>query len=125
MTNPKFMKGKDDFHVELKNRVNRYFTDNQRSQTGNFQLLFKAALLCLLYVLVYVHLVFFTPIAWIAIPECILFGCLTAAIGFNVMHDGAHGSFSQYNIVNKMAGFSLNFLGASAIMWNMKHNIIH
>ena len=31
----------------------------------------------------------------------------------------------KYKFLNKMAGFSLNFLGASAIMWNMKHNVIH
>ena len=125
MSTPKFMQGKDDFHVQLKERVNSYFTSNNRSTAGNFQLLFKASLLSLGYILVYVHLVFFTPNVWIAIPECILFGCLTAAIGFNVMHDGAHGSFSKSKILNKMAGSSLNFLGASAIMWNMKHNIIH
>src|SRR5690348_17742587 len=47
------------------------------------------------------HLVFFTPGTWIAIPECIFFGLLTAAIGFNVMHDGAHGSFSKYKLLNK------------------------
>ncbi len=125
MTTPKFMQGKGDFHVELKKRVNQYFTDHKRPMTGNFALLFKALLFCVCYVLIYVHLVFFTPSVWLAIPECILFGCLTAAIGFNVMHDGAHGSFSKHKIINKAAGFSLNFLGASAIMWNMKHNIIH
>ena len=125
MLTPKFIQGKDDFHVQLKERVNNYFSNNSRSTAGNFQLLFKASLFCVAYILVYVHLVFFTPILWVAIPECILFGCLTAAIGFNVMHDGAHGSFSKYKIINKMAGSSLNFLGASAIMWNMKHNIIH
>ena len=125
MSTPKFIQGKDDFHVQLKERVNKYFTNNNRSTTGNFQLLFKAALLSLGYILIYVHLVFFTPNVWIAIPECILFGCLTAAIGFNVMHDGAHGSFSKSKVLNKMAGSSLNFLRASAIMWNMNHNIIH
>jgi linoleoyl-CoA desaturase len=93
--------------------------------TGNFSLLFKACLFSVCYLLVYVHLVFFTPSVWIAIPECIFFGLLTAAIGFNVMHDGAHGSFSKYPFLNKIAGSSLNFLGGSAIMWNMKHNIIH
>lgn len=125
MANPKFIQDKDNFHVELKNRVNKYFTDNKRPMTGDFSLLFKAALLSVAYLAIYVHLVFFTPGFWIAIPECILFGCLTAAIGFNVMHDGAHGSFSKSKVLNKMAGSSLNFLGASAIMWNMKHNIIH
>ncbi|MFS8082177.1 MAG: fatty acid desaturase family protein [Ginsengibacter sp.] len=125
MSTPKFMQGKGDFHSTLKNRVNQYFADKHRPMTGNFSLLFKAALLCVGYVLIYIHLLFFTPTVWIAIPECVLFGFLTAAIGFNVMHDGAHGSFSKHKILNKMAGFSLNFLGASAIMWNMKHNIIH
>ena len=125
MATPKFMQGKGDFHVELKKRVNQYFTDHKRPITGNFALLFKASLFCVCYVLIYVHLVFFTPLVWLAIPECVFFGFLTAAIGFNVMHDGAHGSFSKHKILNKAAGFSLNFLGASAIMWNMKHNIIH
>jgi len=119
------MQGRGDFHTVLKNRVNQYFTEHQRPMTGNFSLLFKAALFCICYLLVYVHLVFFTPSVWIAIPECVFFGLLTAAIGFNVMHDGAHGSFSKYPFLNKVAGASLNFLGGSAIMWNMKHNIIH
>ena len=125
MATPKFLQGKGDFHIELKKRVSQYFTEHKRPMTGNNALLFKAILFCLGYILLYIHLVFFTPMLWIAIPECVLFGGLTAAIGFNVMHDGAHGSFSRFKAVNKMAGFSLNFLGASAIMWNMKHNIIH
>lgn len=125
MSTPKFMQGRGDFHTVLKNRVNQYFTEHQRPMTGNFSLLFKAALFCICYLLVYVHLVFFTPSVWIALPECVFFGLLTAAIGFNVMHDGAHGSFSKYPFLNKVAGASLNFLGGSAIMWNMKHNIIH
>ncbi len=125
MSSLKFIHGKGEFQIELKNRVNQYFTEHNKSMTGNKALLFKAALFCAGYIAIYVHVVFFTPIAWIAVPECILFGALTAAIGFNVMHDGAHGSFSKNKLINKMAGFSLNFLGASSIMWNMKHNIIH
>jgi len=125
MATPKFMQGKGDFHTVLKNRVNQYFSDQKRSMTGNFSLLFKAILFGVLYLAIYVHLVFFTPGVWIALPECIFFGLLTAAIGFNVMHDGAHGSFSKSKLINKAAGSSLNFLGGSAIMWNMKHNIIH
>lgn len=125
MSQPKFLQDKDNFHTELKQKVNQYFLDHQKPMTGNFSLLFKALLLCVSYIFIYVHLVFFTPPYWIAIPECVLFGALTAAIGFNVMHDGAHGAFSKSKIINKMAGSSLNFLGASAIMWNLKHNIIH
>lgn len=54
-----------------------------------------------------------------------LFGLLTAAIGFNVMHDGAHGSFSKEPKLNMLAAFTLDFLGASSFMWNTKHNVIH
>lgn len=125
MDTPKFLKGKGNFHKELKYRVNNYFTDHKKEATGTFGLLIKGILFCIFYFLLYIHLVFFTPTWWLGILECILFGGLTAAIGFNVMHDGAHGSFSKNKIINKLAGFSLNFLGASAIMWNIKHNIIH
>lgn len=125
MTTPKFIQGKDNFHIELKNRVNQYFAEKHRPTTGDFSLLLKAAIFCFCFIVIYIHLVFFTPAVWLAIPECVLFGCLTAAIGFNVMHDGAHGSFSKYKLLNVMAGGSLNFLGGSAIMWNIKHNIIH
>ena len=52
-------------------------------------------------------------------------GGLTAGIGFNVMHDGGHGSFSNSKFWNKIAAFSVNGLGASMLMWNNKHNIIH
>ena len=70
-------------------------------------------------------MVYFTPATWLAVIECVFFGFFTAAIGFNVMHDGGHGSFSKSKSLNKMAAISVNFLGASSIMWNMKHNIIH
>lgn len=125
MTAPKFLQGKGNFHMDLKNRVNQYFVDKKKPMTGNVALLIKGIIFFVLYIALYVHLVFFTPPVWIAVLECILLGGITAAIGFNVMHDGAHGSFSRFKWVNKMAGFSLNFLGASALMWNQKHNIIH
>lgn len=126
MATPKFLNVQGStFHQELKRRVNNYFTENNKPATGNFSLYFKAVLLWTLYVAAYVHVVFFTPNVWIALVECLIMGGLTAAIGFNVMHDGGHGSFSPSKFWNKMAAFSVNALGASGIMWNNKHNIIH
>ena len=125
MATPKFLQGKGDFHLELKNRVNQYFTDHKRPMTGNNALLFKAILFCMGYILLYIHLVFFTPGVWVAIPECILFGGLTAAIGFNVMHDACHGSYSTNSKVNDTLGLTLNALGGNAFIWKQKHNIIH
>ena len=123
---PKFLNvNKSNFHQELKKRVNNYFTDNNLKSTGDFSLHFKAILFWSLYIALYVHVVFFTPNLWIAFGESLIMGGLTAAIGFNVMHDGGHGSFSDSKFWNKIAAFSVNALGASAIMWNNKHNIIH
>ncbi|MEO6490447.1 MAG: acyl-CoA desaturase [Ferruginibacter sp.] len=126
MVTPKFMNVQgSNFHQELKRRVQQYFTDSKKPATGNFGLYFKAVLFWVCYVALYVHVVFFTPPYWIALLECVTMGGLTAAIGFNVMHDGGHGSFSQSKFWNKIAAFSVNALGASGIMWNNKHNIIH
>lgn len=125
MITPKFIHNTTHFHQDLKKRVNQYFLDRKISPTGNFNLYFKAVFFFLAYVALYVHLVFFTPPNWLAIIECVLVGLFTAAIGFNIMHDGSHGSFSKSKFINKLAAYSINFVGASGIMWNMKHNIIH
>jgi linoleoyl-CoA desaturase len=125
MAVPKFSNAPQSFHTELKRRISEYFKQSGKNSTGNFSLYFKAGLLVLSYFAVYTHLVFFTPTTWLAIVECIVLGGLTAAIGFNVMHDGMHGSFSQHKWVNNLAGITLNFLGANNFMWKTKHNIIH
>jgi linoleoyl-CoA desaturase len=125
MSLPKFPKPLNSFHQELKARVNSYFETRGIESTGNFQLYFKAIFLPLLYIALYVHLVFFTPPVALAIVECVLVGLVIAAIGFNVMHDGGHGSFSKKPWLNRVAFGSLNILGGSAFMWNMKHNVIH
>lgn len=126
MATPKFLNvNGSNFHQELKKRVANYFTENKKQAHGNFGLYFKAVLFWTVYVALYVHVLFFTPNYWVAILECFVMGGLTAAIGFNVMHDGGHGSFSKSKFWNKIAAFSVNALGASGIMWNNKHNIIH
>jgi linoleoyl-CoA desaturase len=125
MAIPKFQTLKESFHVELKKRINSYFESTGNSSTGNRHLYTKAIVLLTAYFLFYIHLVFFTPPVLWALLECVVFGIVTAAIGFNIMHDGAHGSFSKNKVVNRLAASSLNLMGGSAFMWNMKHNVIH
>lgn len=125
MTTPKFPSVKQSFHFELKKRINDYFETTGKSFTGNWHLYSKAAILMLSFVGLYVHLVFFTPPTIWAILECIILGLVVAGIGFNIMHDGAHGSFSKYKWVNGIAASTLNIIGGSSFMWNVKHNVIH
>jgi linoleoyl-CoA desaturase len=113
------------FHAELKKRINAYFENAKQKSTGNWRLYSKALILLAGYAALYIHLVFFTPPTVWAIAECLLLGGLTAAVGFNIMHDGIHGSFSSRKWVNKLAGLTLNLLGANNFMWKSKHNIIH
>lgn len=125
MNAPKFSSPPASVYSDLRKHVNSYFSSNNLPFTGNRRLYIKAISFILSYVALYVHLVFFTPPTVFALLECALMGLLTAFLGFNVMHDGAHGSFSNKSWVNKAAALSLDFLGASSFMWNSKHNTIH
>ena len=113
MAAPKFITNSTSFHTELKTRITEYFNEVGTASTGNYKLFLKAIILVVNFLAVYTHLVFYTPVWYFALVESIILGGLTASIGFNVMHDGAHGSFSKYPWINKLAGLSLNFLGAN------------
>src|SRR5882724_10937458 len=125
MALPKFSNVPHSFHTELKSRISEYFEAVGKSTTGDYNLFLKAVILMVSFAFVYIHLVFFIPAVLWALLDCLLLGGVVAAIGFNVMHDGAHGSFSKYKWLNHFAAFSLNILGGNSFMWNMKHNVIH
>jgi linoleoyl-CoA desaturase len=114
------------FYNDLRQRVNAYFTEANLATTGNWWLYSKAIILILTCIISYVTVVFFTPeTTWIALSLCVILGIATAGIGFNVMHDGSHGSFSTSRGLNKAAAFTLSLLGGSHFMWNLKHNTVH
>ena len=114
------------FYDTLKARVDQYFNDNKLSKTGNLFLYIKAAFFLIVAAGLYTHLVFFTPESiWQAVFECIVLGFFFAGIGFNAMHDGAHGSFSKYKWVNECMAFTLNILGGNSFLWKAKHNVVH
>lgn len=125
MTAPGFSLPSNSFYSELRKRVYQYFQEKKISPTGNTQLYLKSILAFTLFTASYVHVVFFTPSYWLAALECVFLGGLTAFIGFNIMHDGAHGSFSKRKWLNALAGVSINFLGANVHLWKTKHNYIH
>ena len=125
MTTPKFPAGKPSFHAVLKKRVNDHFAETGQSFTGDTKIFIKAVILTTILIALYTHLVFFTPVWYFAVAECLLLGLTISSIGFNVMHDGSHGSFSKHRWMNTLAAISLNVLGGNAFMWNMKHCVIH
>ena len=125
-TPPKFPRNDETpFYKEIKKRVNAYFKESGKSKKGDARLYFKTFILAGTFLAGYLFLVLGTPAFSIAWMMWIILGILTAGIGFNIMHDGAHGSFSKFNWLNTTAAYTLNFLGASSYMWNIKHNLIH
>ncbi len=131
MAKVKFNNKEAVFFQALRERVDGYFKQNKIAQTGNFKLFSKTAILLSAIIIMYFLLLFDEAIlgfplnGWIKLGVCALFGVNVAAIGFNVMHDGAHGSYSKFKWVNEIMGHSLNVLGGSVMMWKQKHNIAH
>jgi linoleoyl-CoA desaturase len=113
------------FFKSLKEKVNNYFIENKISRTGGPRLFMKGLFIALSAAVLYVILVFFTPITPVAIILCCLFGASLAAIGFNIMHEGGHGSFSKYKWLNDVSAYSLNMVGGTIHFWKQKHNIDH
>lgn len=85
----------------------------------------KSSILIITLISIYVTLVFFTPTTWISLILCGLLGFNFAAIGFNIMHEGGHGSFSKNKILNNFGAYSLNVMGGTIYFWKQKHNINH
>jgi linoleoyl-CoA desaturase len=113
------------FYSTLKSSVDQYFTANKLSRTGNWKLHIKTAVLIPAAVLIYIFLLtFHLPLAAGIILSSVM-GFVLASIGFNVMHDACHGSYSSKDWVNRLLGLSLNALGGNAFIWKFKHNIIH
>jgi len=69
--------------------------------------------------------VLYNPHWSISVGLCILLGINLAAIGFNVMHDAGHNSFSTNRSINSVLSYSLNLLGGNIYFWKLKHNIAH
>jgi linoleoyl-CoA desaturase len=113
------------FFKNLKEKVDGYFRRNDVHPAGNTKLYFKSILQVLSSGVMYSILVFFTPSVPLAVILCILLGFNLAVIGFNVMHEGGHQSFSKYSLVNNASAYFLNVLGGISYFWKIKHNINH
>lgn len=113
------------FFTALKKSVDNYFSRDQKRKTGNIHLYAKSVILIAVAIGLYLILLFAQmPVPAGALASTV-FGFVLACIGFNVMHDANHGSYSSRKWVNKSLGLTLNALGGNSFIWKQKHNIIH
>jgi linoleoyl-CoA desaturase len=120
-----FSNNNNDFFCSLKKEVDEYFTVYNIKKTGDWRLYIKTIVLVLCAVSIYSVLIFIKPDASVALLLCALLGYNLACIGFSVMHDANHGSYSTKPWLNDLLGLSMNFMGASSYFWKQKHNIVH
>ncbi len=113
------------FFQSVKQSVEDYFRNGNIRKVGNWKLYLKTIILIPLAIAIYVGLLTLHYPAAVGILFSGLLGFTLAAIGFNVMHDACHGSYSRHKWVNELMGLTNNALGGNAYIWKVKHNIIH
>ncbi len=113
------------FYNDLKQAVDNYFSAKKIKPTGNFKLYLKTITLVPAAIIIYISLLVFNLPAIAAISLCALLGFTIACIGFNVMHDACHGSYSSKRWVNNTLSLTMNAIGSNAFIWKIKHNVIH
>jgi linoleoyl-CoA desaturase len=115
------------FFNTLKSSVDQYFATHNIKKTGNWSLYSKTAILAPLAILIYALLLLLSSSMSVvlAIALCCILGFVLASIGFNVMHDACHGSYSSKGWVNETMALSSNLLGGNTYIWKFKHNIVH
>jgi linoleoyl-CoA desaturase len=121
----KFSRPQGTFSQVLKERVNEYFKSANIRPTGDARLFTKSIILLLTGVITYVGWLFMDLPLWASISCAIVMGINHALIGFNMMHDGAHGSYSSNRKLNALMAYTLNLVGGNAFYWNLKHNVAH
>lgn len=115
-----------DFTTELKNRVNKYFKDNNISKHANFAMVFKTiCMIALLFVPYFLMLFGAIENVWIAFGLWIVMGLGVSGIGMSIMHDANHGAYSKHRWVNKFLGRFLDLVGGNASNWKVQHNLMH
>jgi linoleoyl-CoA desaturase len=120
-----FSNHNNEFYQSLKTSVDEYFQKNAIKKTGDWRLYIKTLILISTAIIAYSFLIFINLKVLPALLLCALLGYTMACIGFSVMHDANHGSYSTRPWLNDLLGMSMNFMGASSFFWKQKHNIIH
>lgn len=123
MTEHHFPAGERPVYQQLSAVTKAYFAKQGMKRSGNTALYSKAIIILVFFVSSY------SAIFWLAGSynwlAWLLHGFATVLVGFNVMHDGAHESFSESRSMNRLAAISFNLIGSNRHYWAQKHNRNH
>jgi linoleoyl-CoA desaturase len=117
--------GNPGFQVALRKRVDEYFQRTGVRRRDCPRMYLKTAVILASFAASYVLLLFAAQNWWQALLLSILVGLCTAAIGFNIQHDGGHQGYSSRAWVNSLMAKMLDLIGGSSYLWHWKHGVLH
>ncbi len=113
------------FYEQVKKRVNHHFEANNLSKHANWRMVIKSAVIFAWLATGYVMLLYAASSLVMAIISAVAVAQGFVLVGFNIMHDGSHGSYWKNKRANWLMGFTLDLIGGSNMFWRHKHNILH
>lgn len=122
--NLKFSRG-PEFRRALNDRVDEHFESSGKTRRDQPAMVLKTAVILSWFVASYSVLVFAPVSIWVRVLAAISLGFAASGVGFSIMHDAGHGAYSKNKTINKVVFLTLDMLGGSSFMWNVKHNILH
>ncbi|MEM7448702.1 MAG: acyl-CoA desaturase [Myxococcota bacterium] len=112
-------------HGVLRNRTSDRLDKAGVPRHGGLRIILKTLVILTLLVGSYVGLVFYASEAWHALLLGFLLAHALVLVGFNIMHDGGHGAYSNKKWVNRLAGRALDLIGGNQTLWRYKHGVLH
>ena len=118
---------KERFIKELRRRVDAYFSENNISQYANGEMYLKTIIAIVAWITVYVNIVngVFTTNVWLLLLGYMILGYVNIFIAFNIMHDATHEAYSPSKRVNKILGYSMDFIGGNQYLFRAMHGAHH
>lgn len=123
----KFSQSNRQFGNTLRARVDGYFKSNNISKNANAKMVIKTIAMLSMYLGPYFLMVFnvFPFNAWMIIGMYVIMAFGMSGVGFSIMHDANHGSYSKNPKVNKILSFTMYMIGGSPLNWQIQHNVLH
>mmetsp|Transcript_53394 Transcript_53394/g.134092 ORF Transcript_53394/g.134092 Transcript_53394/m.134092 type:complete len:454 (+) Transcript_53394:76-1437(+) len=109
-----------DFYPTLRSRVSKYFKDNNLSHRGDMRMYLKTLLIMTCWCLTYYY-----GVIQDSLLVTLFFGFWSAEIGLSIQHDGSHGAYSNSPLLNRVAAWGMDLIGASTFAWEYQHIVGH
>ncbi len=121
-----FSATKQEFVIELREKVAAYFNAKNISKNGNANLVLKTIFMFSLYIAPYILVLSGVINSLSAVfLMWVIIGLGKAGVGMGIMHDANHRSYSKSQKVNKWLSRTLFLLGGFPANWQHQHNTLH